>query len=119
MGKAMLHEATQSPQKDLVLSWVSPEDNLWVASVNGEYAGMVEFEDGHFIVRDPTGHDLGSHSSLPDAKALIVGRLQTPTLLSVVHDTLSSLSDSLTASLPKAAPQYHRTAAVGEHRATA
>jgi hypothetical protein len=105
----MLHEVTQIPREVVTLSWTSPEDSLWVANVRGEYAGMVEFADGHFLVLDATGHQLGSHSNLRDAKALVADRAQAPTLLGTVHDTLHSLSGSIAATLQKPAPHYHRS----------
>jgi hypothetical protein len=109
----MLHEATHTKRAEAILLWASPEDNLWVASQNGEYAGMVEFTDGHFMVSDPTGHQLGSHSNLREAKAAITDRLQVHTLLGTVQGTLHQIGQSISASLPKPAPQYHRTAATG------
>jgi len=49
-------------------SWSSPEENLWVASSLGEFAGMVEFRDGHFVAGDRTGNELGNFSSIPAAR---------------------------------------------------
>jgi hypothetical protein len=105
----MLHEVTQSPRGEAILSWTSPEDSLWVANVSGEYAGMVEFADGHFLVRDSTGHELGSHSNLRDAKALVADRAQAPTLMSAVQDTIQQITGSIVSTLPKATPHYHRS----------
>lgn len=53
------------------LSWTSPADDLWVAKLNGEYAGMVEFADGHFIARGHTAELIDNFSSIPDAKAAV------------------------------------------------
>jgi len=111
----MAHEATQSPRAKPILSWSSPEDSLWIASMAGESAGVVEFSDGHFVVRDVARHEIGSYSNLPDAKALIADRAQAPTLMGAVHNTLHHLSDSLAASLPKPTPQYHRSAPADQH----
>ncbi|MDO9398829.1 MAG: hypothetical protein Q7T71_19970 [Herbiconiux sp.] len=55
------------------LVWATPEPKLWVATELGEYAGMVEFADGHFTGYDRTGRSLGSHSSLPEAQAALTG----------------------------------------------
>jgi hypothetical protein len=49
-------------------SWSSPDENLWVASNLGEFAGMVEFRDGHFVAGDRTGNELGNFSSIPAAR---------------------------------------------------
>ncbi|PRY64297.1 hypothetical protein B0I08_1134 [Glaciihabitans tibetensis] len=108
----MPHGATQSADIQVVVTWMAPEDNLWVASVNGEYAGMVEFFDGHFVARDSSGHELSSHSNLPEAKAVVDERMTTaPSLLVAVHNTLHHMGETLAATLPRAAPQYHRSAA--------
>lgn len=36
--------------------WSSPAANLWVANRDGEYGGMVEFNDGRFVARDRFGN---------------------------------------------------------------
>jgi hypothetical protein len=114
MGIAMLQEATHTTRAEAILFWASPEDSLWVASLNGEYAGMVEFIDGHFVVLDPTGQQLGSYSNLREAKEAVADRAKTPGLIGAMQETLHHIGQALTASLPKAAPQYHRSAATGQ-----
>jgi hypothetical protein len=52
-------------------SWSSPDENLWVASNLGEFAGMVEFRDGHFVAGDRTGNTLGNFSSIPAAREAV------------------------------------------------
>ena len=52
-------------------SWSSPDENLWVASNLGEFAGMVEFRDGHFVAGDRTGRELGVFSSIPAARSAV------------------------------------------------
>jgi len=56
---------------DAPVSWTAPETDLWVASRSGEYAGMVEFHDGHFVARDSTGNEIGFFSSIPAAQAAV------------------------------------------------
>jgi hypothetical protein len=50
------------------VSWVSPHPQLWVATVNGEYLGMVEFTDGHFVANDTMRATYASFASLAEAK---------------------------------------------------
>ena len=49
------------------LSWTTPAEDLWIASVDGEFAGMIEFADGHFIATDRTGVLLDTVSGVPGA----------------------------------------------------
>jgi hypothetical protein len=64
------------------ISWRSPELNLWVATSNGEYAGMVEFLDGHFVARGRTGDVIDHFSSIPAAQEAVAGRAsgETPSM---------------------------------------
>lgn len=62
----MTIEHNEAPTAQIL--WASPETDLWVASRSGEYAGMVEFRDGHFVARDSTGGSLGEFSSIPAAR---------------------------------------------------
>jgi hypothetical protein len=55
----------------VIPTWVSPEAKLWVASRNGEYAGMVEYTEGHFAAHDHAGRSRGTHSSLPAAQRAV------------------------------------------------
>lgn len=57
-----------------VVQWSTPEAKLWVGMRSGEYAGMIEYAEGHFVVSGPTGGRLGSHSDLAQAmKAVETG----------------------------------------------
>lgn len=47
----------------LDLSWSNPESQLWIANRQGEYAGMVEYADGHFLASGSRGEDFGSFSA--------------------------------------------------------
>lgn len=58
-------------KKPVDVSWATPAIGLWVATINGDYAGMVEFTDGHFVVTDHTGTVVTTTSSIPDAQAAL------------------------------------------------
>ena len=60
------------------IAWYNPESNLWVAAANGEHAGMIEFVDGHFSVRNNTGEVIAEAISIPDAQAALAGHLAAP-----------------------------------------
>ncbi|WP_285042130.1 hypothetical protein [Plantibacter sp. LMC-P-059a] len=53
------------------VAWAEPDATLWVASIDGEYAGMVEFRDGRFVAASSTGKDLGIFVSLLRAKEAV------------------------------------------------
>jgi hypothetical protein len=67
---------TRGTATDIV--WSSPEGNLWVASANGDYAGLVEFIDGHFSVRGSTGSVIAECSSIPAAQAALARHIESP-----------------------------------------
>ena len=52
--------------------WTNPDAGLWVATVAGDYAGMVEFLDGRFVARDATGVIVGTATSIPAAKQALI-----------------------------------------------
>jgi len=60
------------------IAWYNPESNLWVAAANGEHAGMIEFVDGHFSVRNSTGEVVAEAISIPDAQAALARQLAAP-----------------------------------------
>ena len=70
---------TRSPDTTLVpeLAWSSPDSNLWVASLNGDYAGMVEFTDGHFAVHNAQGESVATCSSIPEAQSALAAQATT------------------------------------------
>jgi hypothetical protein len=45
--------------------WSEVESRLWVAELDGDLVGTVEFYDGHFVTCNGRGVELGSSSSLP------------------------------------------------------
>ena len=60
------------------LDWSTPDSNLWVAASNGDYAGLVEFVDGHFNVRNSTGAIVAVCTSIPDAQAALARHCDAP-----------------------------------------
>lgn len=53
--------------------WASPATELWVAHGSGEYLGMVEFADGHFVANDHLGRRIDAFSDLVSAKRAVDG----------------------------------------------
>jgi hypothetical protein len=51
--------------------WTSPEAKLWVATRGADFAGFVEFREGHYVVTDGRGAQLDDCATLREAKALI------------------------------------------------
>jgi hypothetical protein len=62
-----INEAT----KPVDVVWSSPDTDLWVATIDGDFGGMIEFVDGHFVVTDQTGSIVTSASSIPSAQAAL------------------------------------------------
>ena len=54
-----------------VITWSSPDSELWVANGDGEYAGMVEFTEGRFEVRNSIGSVVGTATSVPAAREML------------------------------------------------
>lgn len=65
-----------------LIEWAAPESNLWIATANGDCAGLVEFVDGHFSVRSNTGAVVAECSSIPAAQAALTRHLESPMSLS-------------------------------------
>ena len=60
------------------ITWAAPDTDLWVASLGGDYGGMVEFREGRFSTSSSTGQHLGDFVSLHRAKnALETGPAKT------------------------------------------
>ena len=49
------------------LTWKQADDDVHVATRNGEFAGFVEFDGTAHLVRDNHGTELGAFDSLDDA----------------------------------------------------
>ena len=70
------------------LTWSTPESKLWIAARQGEYAGMIEYTEGHFMATGATGFDLGAFSDLAQAmesvdRGALPGRLPVGVLSNV------------------------------------
>ena len=63
--------ATAIPTEVPEIIWATPEAKLWIATREGEYAGMVEYAEGHFVASGPIGDDLGSFSDVAQAQAAV------------------------------------------------
>ena len=90
------------------ISWSSPDDNLWVATIAGEFAGMIEFSNGHFVVSDATGSLVATTTNIPAAQdALENGAAPQPVRQMPTGLTFKGMS--ILGRAPRAA--YRRTAA--------
>ncbi len=55
------------------LSWKQADDDVHVATRDGEYAGFVEFDGRAHLVRDNQGADLGAFPTLAAARDALEG----------------------------------------------
>ena len=94
------------------LSWSSPDTDLWVASRSGDYAGMVEFRDGHFVVQNHLGETIATCSSIPSAQAALEAAA-----VGAAAPVVARLLSTLVTSAPR--PLATRTAKTGYVRSTA
>jgi hypothetical protein len=85
--RAVPASATRSLEAEPV-TWSMPETKFWVAERGGEFAGFVEFRDGHYEATDARGARLDSRGTLAQAKALIA----EPTSRPAVSTTLVYLA---------------------------
>ncbi|HEV7949925.1 MAG TPA: hypothetical protein VGP24_09180 [Glaciihabitans sp.] len=64
------HSAAAPSVRDAVeVRWTTPEAKLWVATQGDDFAGFVEFSDGHYEVTDGRGVQLAARATLREAKA--------------------------------------------------
>lgn len=56
-----------------LLTWKQADDDVHVATRDGEFAGFVELDAGSFVVRDNHGAELGVFRKLADARAALEG----------------------------------------------
>ena len=66
----MSSTTTYSP---MPLSWKQADDNVYVATRGGEYAGFVESDSTAHVAYDNHGVNLGSFASLVDARQALEG----------------------------------------------
>jgi hypothetical protein len=62
------------------ISWTTPDENLWVATVDGDYAGMIEFDNGHFLVRNKTNNTIATRISIPTAQDALTDHVRSRAL---------------------------------------
>ncbi|WP_307361437.1 hypothetical protein [Microbacterium murale] len=55
------------------LSWKQADDNVHVATRDGEFAGFVEFAGTAHVVHDSHGNELGAFATLSDARRALDG----------------------------------------------
>lgn len=67
----MTLELTHQLNDNAVTTWKSPAAGLWVAAHRGEYLGMVERQDGHYVVSDALGTQTGLFEELADAQSAL------------------------------------------------
>ena len=72
------------------LDWSNPDTNLWVAAAHGDYAGMVEFVDGRFSVRNSTGEMVAVCTSIPEAQAALARHRDSPASITAATTSLLS-----------------------------
>ena len=64
--------ATSTRPRSTALVWRSPERHLWVATGDGEYAGMTQYDRRvGYTATGRTAAPLGRYRSLDEAKAAI------------------------------------------------
>ncbi|MFB2585382.1 hypothetical protein [Herbiconiux liukaitaii] len=68
---AELRASPPAPPSATSVEWCEQEPRLWVALVEGDAVGAVEFEHGHFVALGLDGREITSASSLPAAKAAL------------------------------------------------
>lgn len=87
---------TGTPTAAADILWTNPDTNLWVATVAGDYAGMIEFSDGHFVVHGHTGTEIATFSNIPAAKSALIEHTCSRTAPKAVR-LLNSLKASVSA----------------------
>jgi len=66
------HPPVSPPARELPeIRWTSPESTLWVATRGADFAGFVEFREGHYAVTNGIGAQLKHGATLGAAQALI------------------------------------------------
>jgi hypothetical protein len=74
-NSARRRRAPTTRPRSTALVWRSPERHLWVATGDGEYAGMTQYDRrAGYTATGPTAVPLGRFPSLEEAKAAIERR---------------------------------------------
>lgn len=58
------------------LNWKQADDDVYVATRDGEFAGFVELDVDVHVARDNHGTELGSFATLADARRALEGSTQ-------------------------------------------
>jgi hypothetical protein len=75
------HSAVSTPAPAVPeIRWASPEAKLWVATRGADFAGYVEFREGHYEVTDGRGAQFDARATLREAQALIVRQYEPAVL---------------------------------------
>ena len=64
----------RSTERDAALVWRSPERHLWVATDDGEFAGMAVQDRRGYVATGPTATPVGRFPSLAAAQAALEPR---------------------------------------------
>jgi len=70
MTLELSHPADAQSVSSLV-TWISPDRGLWVASRGGEYLGMIERRDNRYFPTDAKGRSVGSFEGFTEAQIAI------------------------------------------------
>lgn len=65
--------STTTTRPSTPLTWKQADDNVHVATRDGEFAGFVESHGAAYIVHDNHGSELGTFASLPEARRALDG----------------------------------------------
>ena len=108
MGNVMtlFDTRVQAVEASADVVWSAPDTDLWVATVNGEYAGMIEFTDGHFVVRDHAAAIVATCASIPAAQEALATHAASARSRS--HDALGQAIAALAPRPRLARPAYLR-----------
>jgi len=90
------------------IAWSSPDINLWVATLAGEFAGMIEFSQGHFVVSDATGSLIATTTNIPAAQDALENGA-APVAVRQMPTGLTFKTPSILSRAPRTA--YRRSAA--------
>lgn len=81
----LIRQADETAQATTgALTWLSPEAKLWVASRDGDFAGFVEFADGHYDVTDARGGHIASCATLRQAQDAVERSVRRASTLSTL-----------------------------------
>ena len=68
------HSPRRADERGAALVWRSPERHLWVATDDGEFAGMTVYDRRGYLATGPTATPVGRFRSLAAAQAAVERR---------------------------------------------